>query len=88
MNLGISHKLQEAFPSVVRVERPLVELPQTIDPEWLAGFTSAEGTFLIKIQKFKNRVGYTVHLVFQLTQHIRDKQLIKSFIALFNCGRI
>ena len=37
MNLGLSEKLQAAFPDVVRVERPLVELSQTIDPHWLAG---------------------------------------------------
>ena len=32
MNLGLSEKLQVAFPDVVRVERPLVELPLSIDP--------------------------------------------------------
>ena len=33
MNLGLSEKLKLAFPDVVPVERPLVELPQTIDPQ-------------------------------------------------------
>lgn len=33
MNLGLSEKLKLAFPYVVPVERPLVELPQTIDPQ-------------------------------------------------------
>ena len=32
MNLGLSEKLKFAFPDVVPVKRPLVELPQTIDP--------------------------------------------------------
>ena len=31
MNRGLSEKLLEAFPDVVPVERPLVEVPQTID---------------------------------------------------------
>ena len=33
INLGLSDKLKLAFPDVVPVERPEVELPQTIDPE-------------------------------------------------------
>lgn len=88
MNLGLSDKLQVAFPDVVPVERPRVELPKTIDPNWLAGFTSAEGCFKIKITKSKTRVGYAVYLVYQLTQHIRDEKLFLSFIAFFNCGII
>ena len=42
MNRGLSEKLKVAFPDVVPVERPLFELTQTIDPHWLAGFTSGE----------------------------------------------
>ena len=51
MNLGLSEKLKMAFPDVVPAERPIVELPQTIDPNWLAGFSSGEGSFLINIFK-------------------------------------
>ena len=40
MNRGLSGKLKLAFPDVVPVERLEVELPQTIDPNWLAGFTA------------------------------------------------
>ena len=32
MNLGLSDKLKTAFPDVVPVERPIVMLPKTIDP--------------------------------------------------------
>ena len=32
MNLGLSEKLKMAFPDVFPAERPIVELPQTIDP--------------------------------------------------------
>ena len=38
MNWGLSDKLQTAFPDIVGVERPKVELTQKIDPQWLAGF--------------------------------------------------
>ena len=89
MNRGLSDRLKLAFPDSVPVmERPLVELPQTIDPEWLAGFTSAEGTFLIKIQKSKNRVGYTVLLVIVIVQHQRDQKLLISIKENLGCGKV
>ena len=90
MNWGVSEKLSVAFPDAgaVPLERPKVETPKTIDPNWLAGFTSAEGCFKTKITKSPTRVGYAVCLVYQLAQHIRDEKLFLSFIAFFNCGII
>ena len=69
MNLGLSEKLKKAFPDVVAVERPLVEIAKIPDPNWLAGFTSAEGCFIVKITLSKTKIGYAVQLIFQITQH-------------------
>ena len=89
MNWGLSDKLKVAFPDVVPVERPLVELPQKIDPHWLAGFTSGEGSFMIKITASKTHyIGFQVQLIFQLTQHSRDEKLMRSLIELLKSGRI
>ena len=90
MNRGLPDKLKLAafFQDVVPVERPLVKLPQAIDPNWLAGFASGEGCFMIIIYKSKTRVGYGVQLIFQLTQHSRDQNLMQSFIIYFKCGYI
>ena len=89
MNLSLSNVLKKAFPDVVRVERPLVELPHTIDPQWLAGFTSGEGCFHIQIQKsITHSLGQKVILIFQITQHIKDKQLLLKLIELLDCGKI
>ena len=33
-------------------------------------------------------VGVQVSLLFKITQHERDKELMKSFIDYFNCGSI
>jgi hypothetical protein len=38
--------------------------------------------------KAKTNLGIAVKLVFQLTQHVRDEQLMRSFIDYFNCGTI
>ena len=32
MNLGLSEELKKAFPTVITVKRPLVEVPKTLDP--------------------------------------------------------
>ena len=89
MNLGLSEKLQVAFPDVVLVERPLVELPLSIDPYWLAGFTSGEGSFMINIRASQTHsVGFQVNLVFVIGQHKRDEKLLKLLIEYFDCGNI
>jgi hypothetical protein len=39
---------------------------------------------------FKNsasKTGYLVNLRFQLSQHLRDEKLLKSFIDYFGCGQ-
>lgn len=59
MNWGISSGLKAAFPDVVPAERPIVLLPQTIDPNWLAGFTSADGC--VKVDIGKSPTNYTGH---------------------------
>lgn len=43
MNNGLSDILKAAFTNTIPVQRPLVEIPKKIDPNWLAGFTAAEG---------------------------------------------
>jgi hypothetical protein len=53
----------------------------------VAGFTSGEGYFLINIQKSDTtKSGTQVRLRFELAQHIRDEQLIKSLVDYFGCG--
>lgn len=87
MNKGLTAVLTEAFPNITPVERPLVELPETIDPEWLVGFT--EGCFsciIIKSEKYKS--GSQVLLRFQITQHKRDIALLGLISKYLNCGRI
>lgn len=51
-NKGLSDELKAAFPHVIPVKRPIVtprSKKKIFDPEWLAGFTSAEGCFLVNV---------------------------------------
>ena len=88
MNLGLSQKLKLAFPDVVPVVRPIVENPRITDRNWIAGFTSGEGSFIINIFKGRTKIGWIVKLEFKLTQHERDELLMKNLINLFECGGV
>ena len=55
----------------------------------MAGFATAEGCFLVRITKAAtHRSGYQVFLIFKLTQHIRDEQLMRSLVDYLGCGNI
>ena len=44
---------------------------------------------MVKIFKSNaSKMGVTVRLVFQLSQHQRDEQLMKSFIYYLDCGNV
>lgn len=86
LNLGLSEVLKAAFPNTIPVVRPNISGSEIPHPEWMAGFITGEGCFFIKINKGRNKAGVGVQLVFQVSQHIRDEVLLKSFITYFKCG--
>jgi hypothetical protein len=89
INKGLSPVLMESFPDIIPVERPYVEGPENIDPNWIAGFTTGEGTFYVGIQQSKAyKTGYQVSLRYWLTQHSRDTLLMNSLKQFFNCGMV
>src|SRR4051812_46701698 len=83
MNLGLSDELKAAFPDTIPVPKPKVEDQEIKDHNWLSGFTSGvrSGCFMIKTKNSAgHRLGVQVQLVFQITQHTRDEQLMKSLV--------
>ena len=89
LNLGLTDDLKVAFPDIVPVTRPLVKYSEILDPNWLAGFSSGEGCFSVRLKKsIKHRLGFQTILTFKLTQHIRDKELMENFISYLNCGSV
>lgn len=90
INKGLPDQLKEAFPKLepVNVQRCKVikEIP---DPDWIAGFTSGEGNFMIKISKSDSHVvGSQVQLRFQITQQSRDKFIMEKLVSYLGCGYI
>jgi hypothetical protein len=85
MNKGLSASLKTAFPNTLPVLRPVV-YPQIQDPNWFAGFVSGEGCFLVHLFKAKTKTGFAVQLLFKITQHSRDEQLMRSLEEYLGCG--
>lgn len=86
MNEGLSDELKTSFPDTIPVPRPLIRNQEIQDPNWLAGFTSAEGSFMIKTRKSSAYKGYSVILVFKLAQHRRDLELMTKLADYLDCG--
>lgn len=89
MNRGLlPDNLKSSFTNIVPVPRPIVK-SQISDPQWVAGFTSGEGCFMIKTSvNQKAKLGYGVQLSFQVTQNERDIELIRSLVSYLGCGRL
>lgn len=52
----------------------------------MAGFVSGEGCFLVQLAKYGKGKLDGVSLSFKVSQHLRDKSLLNSFIIFFGCG--
>lgn len=87
INKGLSYNLKSSFANIVPSKRlyKYSPLETSLNPYWVLGFTEAEGNFYKGIYKKNVHKGY-VRLVFTITQHIRDKELLKSLVNFFNCG--
>lgn len=87
MNNGLSGPLKEAFPDITFALRPVKENISIYNPQWLAGFTSGEGSFGVKVRNAKDNKS-CVELIFQINQHDRDKQLLACIAEYLKCGKI
>lgn len=81
LNFGLSKELQLMFPETVPVPRPLRETCVIPHSQWIAGFTSAEGNFSVSLDK-----GIFKSLLFKITQHEKDEELLTAIKEYFNSG--
>ena len=89
INKGLSDSLKLAFPNVTATEKFMGIDNKIPDPQWVAGFSTGEGCFFIKITKSSHsKQGVNIQLKFQLTQHSRDESLMRSLINYFNSGNV
>jgi NADH-ubiquinone oxidoreductase chain 6 len=58
---------------------------QSLDPNFITGFTDAEGCFLIKIgKKNSSKLNWQVRATFAINLHSKDLELLRSFQLFFN----
>lgn len=88
LNNDLSNALKNAFPNIIPAIKPINLNQAPVYPNWLVGFTSAEGCFYVNTYKTNNKLGRGVQLVFSITQHIRDEVLMNSLISNLDCGYI
>ena len=87
INLGLPGNLNRTFPDIKPSVRPVAPSIKRIDPNWLAGFVSAEGNFFINIINSNNIVGKQVILMFSISQHSRDAGLLRTICNFLGCGK-
>ena len=84
LNWGISDKLTKNFPLVIPVNRLEYKFKGIPDPFWIAGFTSGDGSFQIRLRKLNTNIGYRVSLLYSFHLHIRDLDVLKGLASYFN----
>jgi len=84
LNLGLSAKLKEAFPSVIEVNKIEYKFNGIPDPFWVSGFVSGEGSFQIIIRNYNKGVfaRFSIHL------HVRDLEVLKGISTYFKSNSI
>ena len=87
LNKGLPDIIKTEYPDIIPANVPEVKIPLDLNPHWLSGFITAEGSFFISIYSNKDRkVGYAISLVFSLSQHIKDIELLEIFVEYISCG--
>jgi hypothetical protein len=85
INKGFTGKLNKVYSNIVPADRPLVQ-GGIRSPQWIAGFTTGEGCFIVNIYKGTTVTGYKVMLRFKIAQSTRDAKLMKSLSTYLDCG--
>nr|ATI20254.1 LAGLIDADG endonuclease [Juglanconis oblonga] len=89
LNLGLSEQLKKAFPEIIPAVRNINFSVSIPDSNWISGFVSAEGCFMVGINKSNlYTTGYQIYLIFTVTQHIRDELLMKCLNEYFGYGKL
>lgn len=89
INRGMSNKVKKAFPNIIPVVKPIIHLPDNLNPQWVSGFVGGDGGFSIYVRPAKDYVLLEkVYCRFHIAQHIEDLKLMELFVRFFNCGSV
>ena len=89
LNKGLPDIIKTEFPDIIPATEPEFKLYHNLNPHWLSGFITAEGSFFISIYPNEQRkAGYAVSLIFSLSQHIKDVELLERIVKQLACGTV
>lgn len=90
INWGISNKLksQLKFLKIEPVKRPVINTLYIPDPNWISGFVSGDGCFLVNLTKASTKLKEQVQLSFRVTQHQRDIKLKQELVNYLKVGKL
>jgi hypothetical protein len=89
MILGLSDLLKSQFINCCPVPRKIINTTLIPNLNWIAGFSSGEGCFLVTISKSnQTKIGQTTQLTFKVSQHNRDRKLLELMGQYLNCGAV
>lgn len=87
MNKGLPAFIKDEYPDIIPAIEPEFKIPTKLNPFLLSGFITAEGSFFISLySNEKRKAGYAVSLVFSLSQHTRDIELLEKLVKYLECG--
>lgn len=89
INKGVSEKVLKFYPNILPADKPIIGLPNNLNPQWVSGFTAGDGGFSIYVRPAKDYVlGEKVYCRFHIAQHSKDLDLMQLFIQFFGCGKV
>lgn len=89
MNLGLSEKLIIDFPEYYPVERPIINTESILNPNWISGFVTGDGSFSVIVHPApRNKVKFSVLLRFRITQHKKDSKLMELIVKHLGAGKV
>jgi hypothetical protein len=89
INRGVSKKVLKYYPNVLPFPKPIINLPDNLNPQWVSGFVAGDGGFSIYTRPAKDYLLLEkVDCRFHIAQHSKDIELMKLFIKFFNLSYI
>ena len=89
INKGMSKKVLKDYPNIISANKPIINLPANLNPQWVSGFVAGDGGFSIYIRPAKmNSLSQIVSCRFHIAQHSKDLELMILFTKFFDCGTV
>ena len=89
LNKGLPESVKKELPDIKAATLDELKTPFSFNPNWIAGFITAEGSFFIFLYPSdKRKAGYAISLSFSLSQHIKDVNLLERLSVFLDCEAV